>query len=105
MALAYGFTLGAYGPNRVVQGHDLYVQEVSTITDGTRDYAFYSVDGLPAGATASWPTIETTCCGGNKNWQPLDTLLKINVPSTVPTGVYNLTLRIESGGITKQFPY
>ncbi|MFZ4699215.1 MAG: hypothetical protein ACOYMG_04120 [Candidatus Methylumidiphilus sp.] len=105
MALAYDFTLSAYGSNRVVVGHDLYISEISALTEGTRDYALHYVDGLPTGATASWPKIQETCCGGNRGWEPHNTLLKINVLSTVPTGTYNLTLRVESGGVTHKIPY
>ena len=116
LALATGaFTLSAYGPNNVVVGNDLYIQETPTMTVDTLDYAYYYVDGLPAGATASWPYILTTCCPTltttpptnlNRGYRPSITeLLKINVPSTVPTGTYNLTLRIQSGGITQTLPY
>lgn len=109
VAVAYDYTFGAYGPNRVVVGHDLYVQEKSALTEGTRDFIYYYVDGLPTGATVSWPTIETSCCGANKGWQPGgnggSTMLKINVPATVPVGDYNLTLRAVSGGVTHQVPY
>ncbi|MFZ4699217.1 MAG: hypothetical protein ACOYMG_04130 [Candidatus Methylumidiphilus sp.] len=87
VSLAYDFTFTAYGPNRVVSGHDLYVGESSTITEGTRTYGYYFIDGLPTGATASWPTIDAACCGGNRSWQPQGTMLKINVPSTVPAGI------------------
>jgi hypothetical protein len=105
VAFAYDFTLSAYGPNRVVVGHDLYIEEVSALTDGTRDYVYYFVDGLPTGVTASWPVIEATCCGGNTAYELQNTLLKINVPSTVPTGTYNLTLRVQSSGVTHTIPY
>jgi len=105
MALAYDFTLGANGATRVVLGHDLYVQVTSAITEGTRDYAFYYVDGLPSGATVTWPTAEGACCGGNRNWLPGNWVARINVPESVPTGTYNLTLRLESGDIKKQMPY
>jgi len=105
MALAYDFTLGANGATRVVLGHDLYVQVTSAITEGTRDYAFYYVDGLPSGATVTWPTADGACCGANRNWVPGNWLARINVPVTVPTGTYSLTLRLESGGVKKQLPY
>lgn len=105
MALAYDFTLSAYGPHRVVSGHDLYVQETSAITAGTRDFIYYYVDGLPTGSTVSWPTIAASCCGANRSWQPGKNLLQIGVPSTVPTGTYNLTLRAVSGGVTHQTSY
>jgi len=104
-ALAYDFTLEAHGPNRVVQGHDMYLEEVSAVTSGTRDYIYYYVDGLPDGATVSWPTIAASCCGGNKSYQPGTNVLEISVPATVPTGTYSLTLRAVSGGITHQVPY
>ena len=112
IASAYEFSFSAYGPNRVVTGHNLYVEEVSAVTDITgitdgsgRAYILYFVDGLPAGATASWPLIQASCCGTNRGWGPANTLLQINVPSTVPVGTYNLTLRVQSGGVTHQIPY
>ena len=122
LALATGvFTLNAYGPNNVVTGNDIYIQETPVVTVDTGTYAYYYVDGLPAGATASWPYIydATTgthnCCPNLSTNPPTSTnvayrpstaqLLKINVPSTVPTGTYNLTLRLVSGGITQTLPW
>ncbi|MFZ4701708.1 MAG: hypothetical protein ACOYMG_16800 [Candidatus Methylumidiphilus sp.] len=106
VALAYDFTFSAVGPNRVVSGHDIYIQELSRVTEGTTgSYAFHFVDGLPAGATVSWPTIAAGCCGGNRSYRPENTVLKINVPSTVATGIYPLTLRVESSDVKKAIPY
>ena len=112
LALATGaFTLSAYGPNNVVVGNDLYIQETPQVTVDTATYAFYYVDGLPAGATASWPNILSYCCATaptnlNRAYRPsMPELLKINVPSTVNPATYNLTLRLESGGITQTLPY
>lgn len=115
LAFATGaFTFSAYGPNNVVVGNDIYIEEASTMTTDTGDYSYYYVDGLPAGATASWPSILTSCCPGlqfnpplftNRGWRPSNQLLDINVPLTVTPGTYNLTLRLQSGGITQTLPY
>ncbi len=106
ITFAYDFTLSASGPNHVVVGHDLYIEEVAAITDGTRDYAYHFVDGLPDGATPSWPEIAVhNWTPSNMDWKPQNTMLKINVPSTVPASTYALTIRVQSGGVTHQFPY
>jgi hypothetical protein len=108
LSAAYDFSFEAYGPNRVVRGYDVYIQQLSQVTDGTRDYAFYYVEGLPAGVTKSYPELEETCCGGlgtNKSWQPQNTWLMISVPPNASLGSYELTLRIVSAGIEKKINY
>ncbi|MEI8325264.1 MAG: Ig domain-containing protein, partial [Betaproteobacteria bacterium] len=106
-AFPYDFTLEAHGPNRVVLGHDMYLEEVSAaVITGTHQNISYYVDNLPDGATVSWPTIGTpNCCGANVGYQPGTNVLEISVPATVPTGTYSLTLRAVSGGSTHVVPY
>ena len=104
------FTLGAYGPNNVVVGNDIYIKEVLAMTASPQDYTFYFVDGLPTGATASWPELFSGCCATaanpNRGYRPdQPIMLKINVPATVTPNTYNLTLRVQAGGVTQTFPY
>lgn len=100
--LAYDFTMDAAGPRNVTAGYDLYIRGYATLTEGERDYLFWSVLGLPEGATASYPRLEETCCGENKAWLPEPTDIKIAVSGTTAAGVYQLTIQGDSGGVQRQ---
>lgn len=98
----YDFTLGSSGSTRCWPGFDTYRTIVSALTIGTRDYAFYSVNGMPAGMTVSYPSLEEFCCGGNKAWQPDNTPMKLSLTGAVTPGTYPLTLVSTSHGVTKE---
>jgi hypothetical protein len=99
----YDFSFGLKGPQRVVQGHDLWVELRSELPpDAKQEYAYYSTTGLPSGASASYPALDEGCCGGNRAWMPGNTLLRIETGTTTPPGIYPILIGIESGGVTRE---
>jgi len=101
-AFAYDFSYSAYGPQHVVRGYTIYIQITASLLDGTRDYIFHYVSGLPVGSTYSYPLLDEYCCGGNRGWSPENTLLAIDVPAGAAAGSYPLVLSAESGGVTRE---
>jgi hypothetical protein len=100
---AYDFTFALKGPERVVRGHDLWLELRSEPVAGAKqEYAYYETSGLPSGAKATYPTLDETCCGGNRGWQPGNTLLLIETAATTEPGIHPVLISIESGGVTRQ---
>ncbi len=104
-ASAYDFSLGASGPGHGTRGYPVYITIESSLLEGPRDYIYYAVSGLPPGSTVSYPWLDQFCCGGNRGWEPANTLLEIELPAAATPGPYPLVISAASGGVNKQVPY
>lgn len=102
---SYDFSLSISGPTHVVQGHNLYLRLDMAILSGTRDLVQFSVNGLPSGATASFPDLEATCCGPTTAWAPAPTALKISASPSTTLWTFAINVTAVSGGVTKLSNY
>lgn len=100
-ASAYDFSLGVFGPKHAVRGYTVYLQIDASLLEGERDYIFYGVAGLPPGSSVFYPWLDEFCCGGNRGWEPSDTLVKVALPPAATPGPYELEISAVSGGVSK----
>src|SRR6266446_2551002 len=104
----FDFSLSAYGPHNVVQGHDLYIRISGKTLSGTGANTYLSVQNAPARPSRFWPDLATFCCGdGNDGsyWYgsaDVDTALRITAGTATPQGSYTIQVTAVSNGVTRQ---
>ncbi|MDQ2974644.1 MAG: glycoside hydrolase family 88 protein, partial [Acidobacteriota bacterium] len=98
-AQTFNFSLSAYGPHSVVQGHDSYIRVSGKTLSGTSASTSLSVQNVPAGTSDSWPD------GSSFGTADFNSALRIRAGSTTPQGSYAIQITAVSNGVTRQIAY
>ncbi len=90
---SFGFSLANSGDKSVVAGSSVTNSISATLSSGNPQSAFFSVSGLPPGATGvfSSPSCNPTC----------STVLTVNTNGSTPAGNFPITITSTGGSVTR----